>query len=365
MSKILLITKQLSKSPIGGRELLCKLNHDILKLIYKKDFKLLELIAEDKNILTKFSGIFKGYIDGVNSNSINHAKRIIGSEEINKVFVDGSNLGAISKSIKADFPDIEIITFFHNVEVRFFWGSFRNRAKIKSFAVLFANYIGERLSIKNSDQLICLSNRDSLLLQRLYGRGADHISPIAMEDKYKEFTPAVECEECEDFALFVGGDFYANTEGIKWYVKEVVPRINIKTYVVGRGFDLRRHELEIPNKVIVIGEVPNISKWYLCSKFVIAPIFDGSGMKTKIAEALMHGKKIVATSEAFSGYEDISESAGWICEDANQFVEAIQSASQMLMNRFDQEMRDIYLQGYSFKAALNRIKKITTNPNSN
>ena len=35
---------------------------------------------------------------------------------------------------------------------------------------------------------------------------------------------------------------------------------------------------------------------------VIAPIFDGSGMKTKVAEALMHGKHVVGTPEAFSGY---------------------------------------------------------------
>ena len=119
------------------------------------------------------------------------------------------------------------------------------------------------------------------------------------------------------FALFVGGAFYANQKGIAWFVKHVVPKIDIKVYIIGKGFEKYKHSLELEGKVEVIGEVKSLSNWYLQAHFVIAPIFKGSGMKTKIAEAIMFGKKIIGTPEAFSGYEDVVDQLGWICETSN------------------------------------------------
>ena len=65
-------------------------------------------------------------------------------------------------------------------------------------------------------------------------------------------------------------------------------------------------------------------------------------MKTKVAEALMFGKKIVGTPEAFSGYEDIAERAGWVCSTADEFVQAMEAADDMVKARFDPEMRALY-----------------------
>lgn len=36
---------------------------------------------------------------------------------------------------------------------------------------------------------------------------------------------------------------------------------------------------------------------------MVMPIFSGSGMKVKTAEALMYGKFLIGTKEAFEGYE--------------------------------------------------------------
>ena len=36
---------------------------------------------------------------------------------------------------------------------------------------------------------------------------------------------------------------------------------------------------------------------------MVAPIFSGSGMKTKVAESSGYGKTVFATSEAIIGYE--------------------------------------------------------------
>ena len=47
----------------------------------------------------------------------------------------------------------------------------------------------------------------------------------------------------------------------------------------------------------------NLSNSYKNSKFIVVPIFYGSGMKTKVAEAFSYGKTVFITKEASIGYE--------------------------------------------------------------
>lgn len=91
---------------------------------------------------------------------------------------------------------------------------------------------------------------------------------------------------------------------------------------------------------------------------MIAPIFDGSGMKTKVAEALMYGKKIIGTPEAFSGYEGVADQAGWVCATANEFVAAIADAESEVTQPFYPELRMLYEEKYSFSAAATRLAAI-------
>ena len=177
----------------------------------------------------------------------------------------------------------------------FFWAHSDRKRPSTRLAVFLVNYLAERNAVRHSDKIICLSERDSRLLQKVYGRPATHVSPMALEDKLPAgFEQAAKSPQ-EKFALFVGGVFYANRAGIAWFVEHVVPRIEIKTCIVGRGFEDLRQELERDGKVEVVGAVDHLADWYRDAHFVIAPIFDGSGMKTKVAEALMYGKKIVGT----------------------------------------------------------------------
>jgi glycosyltransferase involved in cell wall biosynthesis len=358
-AKIMLVTNQLHDSPAGGRELLCKLNHDVLKDIYGERCVVFELFRSQKRGGMSIINAFRGHLDGLNDLIIGKALGAIQSENVDKVFVDGSNLGELSKAIKQKFPDVEVATFFHNVEARFFWGSFKQVKSLRALAVFIANYLAERKAVRYSDKIICLSERDSRLLHKFYGRAATHISPMALQDKLTPDAQNLPVRNArERFALFVGGGFYANRAGIDWFVKHVVPRINIKVCIVGRGFEDIKSELERGGKVEVVGAVDSLATWYRDAHFVIAPIFDGSGMKTKVAEALMYGKKVVGTPEAFSGYEDIAEQAGYVCETADQFIAAIENIDELLQLSYDKKLREVYEKYYSLTAAHNRLSAI-------
>lgn len=357
-SRIMLVTNQLQESPNGGRELLCKLNNDALKEIYGERLVQFELPRCRLKGLKSVLNAFRGHIDGLNDAVIEKALQTIKIANVVKIFIDGSNLGGFAKIAKLRLPQVEVITFFHNVEARFFWGSLRLNKTVHALAVLMANYLAERKSVRYSDKIICLSERDSRLLNKIYGRQATHVSPMSMQDRLPDGRHLSADPYGEKFALFVGGVFYANRAGITWFVKHVVPRIHIKICIVGKGFEGFRHELEREGKVVVVGSVDSLALWYRNAHFVIAPIFDGSGMKTKVAESLMFGKKIIGTSEAFSGYEDVAERAGRVCASADEFIAAIEQAQAESLKSFDPELRTIYEVKYSYAAARLRLANI-------
>lgn len=357
-TQIMLITKPLKIMRAGGRELLCKLNYDVLNSFFDSKLVLYELPEKQKMAKSIIGAFTHGYVDGLSEDVFRDVVDHVGHQNIGKVFVDGSNLGGIVKYIKQQLPNVEVITYFHNVEARFFLGSLKKTKTLHAFAVFLVNYLAERKAVKYSDKIVCLNERDSLLLHKIYQRKATHISAMALHDKLPTNFSVGQKASVDKFALFVGGDFYANRAGITWFVKNVSPHITIKTCIVGRGLEKFKTELERNDNVQVIGEVDSLSQWYYDAHFVIAPIFDGSGMKTKVAEALMYGKKIVGTSEAFSGYEDIASHAGWLCETAEQFVIAIENAQKEITLDFDPALRLIYEKKYSFSACKARFANI-------
>lgn len=337
--------------------MLSSLNHDVLASLYLDSFFKVELKKKPVRGMMAIMMAFRGYIDGLDEDICELIFKIIASRNVNKVFIDGSNLGQLVKLLAMRFPKLQIIVFFHNVEARFFWGAFKRFKTVHSFSVLAANYLAEHKAVRHAHKIVCLSSRDSKLLSALYGRSATHVSAMALHDRLPQQGGGLPVLNGEKFLLFVGGSFYANRDGIAWFVDNVVPRISIKTVVVGKGLEAMKDRLERNGDVVVVGAVVSIAAWYRDALAVVAPIFDGSGMKTKVAEALMHGKKVIGTPEAFSGYEDVVGKAGWVCSTPQEFAEAI-AAAQETKPSFLPQLRSLYEQNYSFDAARSRFSEI-------
>ena len=357
-SRILMATNTWPDASVGGRQQLCELNRVALRGLYGDRLHVLELPRRRLRGAREIADAFRGHIDGVDDAAIRLALEAIRARDAGKVFIDGSNLGAVVEAVKREFPKVEVTTFCHNVEARFFLGMLRHEMTARSLALLAANFFAERKAAAYSDKIICLSERDSAQLRRVHGRGATHISAIAVQDKAPAAVAATAAPATEPFALFVGGAFYANREGIRWFVERVAPRIAIQVRVAGRGMDDLRPALERAANVRVVGAVEDLAGWYRSAHFVIAPVFGGSGMKTKVAEALMFGKRVAGTPEAFSGYADVAQRAGWLCRNADEFVDAIGRAADALTQPYHPELRALYEDRYSLAAAQARLGRI-------
>lgn len=318
--KILLVSpKGISGAPTG-RDMLADLNTRAVVNLFGQNLVQLSLAASYKPVGWRHKlAALMGWLDGLNYELERRCLDIIESKGIDSVYIEGSNYGRLARAIRINAPKCKVVTFFHNVESRFFWGALKAKPSIKAMGVLLANWVAEMWAVRYSHRIICLNSRDSLLLQRVYGRAATDIHPLCVDGVAVRAAKPAEIP----FGLFVGGAFYANLQGAQWLAREVAPRLSCQIVIVGKGFERYRSELEAHPNITVVGTVESVACWYERASFVVAPIFDGSGMKTKVAEALMYGKPVIGTPEAFMGYEAVGERAGILCHDASSFAAAV------------------------------------------
>ncbi len=348
---VMLLTLSDPAAPPGGREHVSRMNHAALADLFGAS---LRVFHPHRDPSPSIGDAVHGRINGLDAETLDRLCAQIRADDVRQVFIDGSNLGAAARAIKRTCSGVRVVTFFHNVEARFFLGALRAKPTAKAFGVLLAHYVAERLAVRWSDTIVCLSARDGAGLRRLYGRGADAISPLALADTASVTPPAI--DHPAPFVLFVGGGFYANIDGIAWFAKAVAPRLTLDTVVVGHGMETLAARIGDVPQVEIVGAVDDLSGWYRAAQVVVAPIFSGSGMKTKVAEALMHGKSIVGTAEAFSGYDPELLAGNWQCEDADGFVAAIEEARAL--PPFAPAQRALYDRFHSPEAARDRMARI-------
>lgn len=266
------------------------------------------------------------------------------------VFFDGSTWGRV---VEQAAPGRQIVSFFHNIEKQY-TGQKVIRESLLIFPRYLANWYCERKQVKFSQRCICLNERDEQLLRRYYRRGADLILPITFTDSYRPtvVTPG------KSWLLFVGSNFSANTNGLLWYVKNVFPHINYPLKIVGRGMEQLKDKIH-QDGIEIIGEVDDLAPYYNEADGVIAPIFTGGGMKVKTAEAMMYGKTVFGTGEAFEGYRTDGIEDLHLCETAEDFIAAINRYDRLgEPTKMNQAVRRLFLEAYETGHYENKLKQM-------
>ncbi|MFR9239401.1 MAG: glycosyltransferase [Clostridium baratii] len=298
----------------------------------------------------------------INNYIIKEIGRIIETEKIETVFVDNSTYGKLVKYIKDKYKDLNVISFYHDIK-RNLAKQWLNEFGFKFLPDYFVTIYNEWLNAKYSDKNITLNKRESELFFKYYKKNPDLELPIYMKESNK--IKDISCNEKEFSILFVGAYYYPNVQGIKWFCKNVMSKLNqnYKLYIVGKGMEVLRSSLE-GNNVNVVGEVEDLSYYYNFSNVVIAPIFDGAGMKVKTAEAFMFGKNFIGSSESLVGYLDnidpaILNKKIYLANTADEYLNAIKYLFDNKSEyRNSEDIRNLYRNNYSDISAFNKLKTI-------
>lgn len=321
---VLIIGEDFTKVIIGGT-VIRKRNFSALSQIAESVyfFPLLDNYGNFQRFFTHFLGKYFIYNKKINRFIFEHYNNSCPT----LLFLDGVTQKTFSiDKIKKKYPQISIIVFFHNCESDHFIQYILT--KIPFCKKLFQKYVTlqrirktESYYCSKADKLITLNNRDSQSLNKYYGRAADFIWPTTFSDS---FSPDNAKYTNDQYILFIGSDFYGNTDGLFWFIKNCMPHIHIPLKIIGYGMEKYASEYNSSN-VEFIGCVDNLAPYITDSTAIVLPIISGSGMKTKTCECLMYGKKIFGTTEAFIGYDKINETSCSCCNTADDFVSKINS----------------------------------------
>lgn len=338
----------------GGGSVISDRNYEILCNVFPQKDIIKYGIEKTQNI-SSYSlkdRCLKHYVNGVNTNIISEISNI--AQNCEYVWIDNSSYGAIARQLKKDGYKGIVIVFFHNIEYIFQKRSIVKRLLYPLFNLPIKN--AEKDAARYADLIFVLTERDRKEVKKWGINAPIILLPSSLKDTYK-FQPEKNDERTRKEILFVGSMFYANVNGIIWFINNVLPYVDVHLTIVGS------HMNELPikenGKIELHGFVDDLSAFYTRADCVVAPIFEGSGMKTKTTEALMWGKFIIGTKEAFCGF-DITDDVGICCESSEDFIHAINTLENRT-SKFNIASRELFLNKYSSDKSVEIVREAIRN----
>jgi hypothetical protein len=361
MKKLLFIRYKKAKNILEGGEQGSQKNYNVLsKLLGEENVTVYYIHDESKkkNIPDYIKAFFflpANYFYGLTPKRVRKIVQI--AQEYDYVFIDRSVFGILAKRLKETEYKGKIITFFHNVEVSYF------SAKLPSFLpwrpfVLHNVNNNDRYSCQYSDKIIALNDRDEKELIKRYDRKADILIPVAFKDKYKNTNYSNELTSIKPVCLFLGAYFLPNNEGIKWFIEQVYPFVDIQLEIVGKGMDKFKRENNIDPAIKIYSNVPELESFFERADIMVLPIFKGGGMKVKTCEALMYGKNILGTTETFEGYDVDFDKVGGLCNTKEEYIRKINEFIKNPRPRYNAYSRQQFLEKYSEDAVVDKFEQI-------
>ena len=268
------------------------------------------------------------------------------AEIINKyrydiVFFDTSLYGEAVGIVRERCPKVRIVVHCHNFEKKYFEDMRKNgEAGPDSETVARC----EAASLRASDRIVLISREDREAVCREYGIPGEAcaVIPPALADGYHPYSRA---EKADPYVLFLGSAFFANLEAARFLIRKVAPYADKKIVLAGKGMECLSDEAG--ENTQVIGFVPSLAELMGGAAAFVSPVFSGSGAKIKIVEALMHGKRLIASEESLFGY-DTKRMTVSVCRTAEDYIRAINGLDTE--KTFYPENRELFLTDHELHA---------------
>lgn len=323
--KVLFISRDYRSKKDGGTAVV-KRNLYLLKSIFSE---VKELIIPAPSVPTRIKNIIRKESYGNTSVLMKQISKYL-KENFDLVFFDSSLYGGYLKLFAEN--KFKTCCFYHNIEYKYYMDKYAVSRKLQDRIMIPYIKFNEKLSTMYATYRITLNERDSVGLYNTYGKKADFLLPTSFDPISVEFLNQNITNNESPYILFVGSNFFANVEALDFLFNEVAPYLNCKIKIVGNVCNAFKNR-KIPDNVTLVGVVDDLLPYYVNAQCVIAPIFSGSGLKTKTIEALRYGKSIVGTKECFEGIaQQYYPMIGNLCVTAKDFITAINDSSFEKLN---------------------------------
>ncbi len=156
-------------------------------------------------------------------------------------------------------------------------------------------------------------------------------------------------------------DWIPNREGMRWFLKDVWPKIHnmlpkFEFYFAGRNMPA---EFEGLNRdgVHCLGEVANAAEFLADKKILIVPITSAGGIRVKILEAMAAGKVVITTPEGIKGLDARVGDHYLLARKPEEFVKAVKWC---LMHKGEAEQmaekaRELVINKYEYRKVIQNV----------
>jgi glycosyltransferase involved in cell wall biosynthesis len=127
-------------------------------------------------------------------------------------------------------------------------------------------------------------------------------------------------------AIFPMGPNPFNLQGYFYFLKKILPKVieqipSFELQITGSIWN--NISLEEADGVVFRGFIPDLAAAYAQSRFLICPVFGGTGQQVKIVEAMAHGLPVVALKNAAKRSPLQHQINGLVAENADEFSECV------------------------------------------
>jgi len=148
--------------------------------------------------------------------------------------------------------------------------------------------------------IFCPSEKDSNLVARLTGRDAIPTT-ILIDNMVLEAMP----KKVDDyFIFFANWKRPDNSEGLAWFLKQVLPDLSgdFKAIIIGAGLsESLKSQITRFGNIEYKGFIDNPYPILANAKALISPLFTGAGIKVKVLESLCCGTEVIGSDISFEG----------------------------------------------------------------
>lgn len=209
---------------------------------------------------------------------------------------------------------------------------------------------------RSADRILVLTHQDRFMMQYYAPDLAVSVTSCGVDIDDLQKQPPIPKEPVVLMTGYMRDP--ANEDGVEWFVHHVWPNLKekhpeVKFYIVGADPSNRIKRLVAhDHRIILTGQVKDIGPYRNRARVLVSPVRLGSGMRTKVLEAMASGLPVVSTSLGMEGIEAqtgvnclvadtpelFNQSVDWLLTDRVLRARMARSAQKLIKNKYALEL---------------------------
>ncbi|MDE4082918.1 MULTISPECIES: glycosyltransferase [Enterobacter cloacae complex] len=294
---------------------------------------------------------------------------LIFSKKYDIIAFHSTRLGFLAKIIKFILKNKKIICHSDNVESLLIREVNVNTGILKKILIIIDTFLipfSESSSVRNCEMISFITEEDKDATEKklkINLQKKSFIVPVLLDS-----SPCPN-DNSEGYLFFSGSfDFYPNQHALSRIVTLANNNKNLKFCVSGRGLDnfIKEANLTLPENLSIYSDVSSskMSELYRKAMLYLCPVKYGSGMKTKIAEALSYNLFVITDEDSAYGYKYAIDNRVVFSVNSNLFDDVNSKILQEMVEKVEQIKKNannkpyqVFNEYYSLKAGIESFRR--------